>query len=166
MLVLYGTEWLLFYPAAGYRFRDTGAFDATGGYGYAWSCTVSGVNGYFLGFHLTSVSPTSSNNRAYGFSVRCVQNLLLVKKIKSLIRVEVSLIVKKAVTFYPASGWRSPASGAFSATGSEVVYWSCALSGVYVSFLWFNAAVVQPASSFSRARGHGVRCVQYLHQTF
>ena len=128
-------------------------------------CGVTGADGYVLNFHSASVHPTSIINRAYGFPVRCVQNLLLFKS-KSLIRVEVSLIVKKAVTFYPASGYRIQTSGAFVSTGSGGWCWSCVLSGTNVLFLYFNSTVVNPTSSYYRACSFPVRCVQYLHQTF
>ena len=73
--ILYLVEGVAFYPASGYRYHTSGVFNVTGSYSFAWSCAVSGANGYFLGFYSTGVSPTSVNSRSYGFPVRCVQNL-------------------------------------------------------------------------------------------
>ena len=69
-----------FYPASGLRGHTSGEFCATGSNGYAWSCAASGVNAFNLGFNSTVVYPMHSHGRAYGFPVRCVQNLLLLKK--------------------------------------------------------------------------------------
>ena len=118
-----------FYPASGFRLPDSGAFVGAGSDGLIWSCSISGVNILYLYFRLDVVRSVASIARGYGFAVRCVQYLLLPKKIKSLIRVEGSFIVKKAVTFYPASGVRWQTSGAFNVTGSHGYVWSSAVSG-------------------------------------
>jgi hypothetical protein len=68
-----------FYPASGYRYPTSGAFNVTGSAGYAWDSAVTGVNAYFLGVYPTLVYPMHSNSRAFGWSVRCVQHLLLLK---------------------------------------------------------------------------------------
>ena len=77
-LVRYGV--VTFYPASGRREPSSGAFNVTGSTGYAWSCAVTGADGYYLSFNSSGVLPTNGDSRAYGRSVRCVQNLLLVKK--------------------------------------------------------------------------------------
>jgi hypothetical protein len=73
--VLYGIKWLLFYPASGLRERTSGALANTDSYGYAWSSAVTGANGYNVYFGSTDVYPLGGNNRARGYSVRCVQHL-------------------------------------------------------------------------------------------
>ena len=73
-----------------------------------------------------------------------------------------SPILNGVVALYPASGYRHSASGAFFSTGVDGRSWSCAVSGVNVYFLWFNATVVQPTDSNYRAFGRSVRCVQNL----
>jgi uncharacterized protein (TIGR02145 family) len=50
-------------------------FDTAGNYGYYWSSTPSSNSGlaYRLGFGGTNViSPSTTANRYYGFSVRCI----------------------------------------------------------------------------------------------
>lgn len=61
--------------APGYRHRDTGALTAVGNNGYSWSSSVNGINGMNLNFNATGLNPSNSNNRAYGFQVRCLQHL-------------------------------------------------------------------------------------------
>jgi hypothetical protein len=66
-----------FYPASGRREPTSGAFGTTGTDGRAWSSAFSGANGYYLLFYSTDVRPSYGSSRAFGFPVRCVQNLLL-----------------------------------------------------------------------------------------
>jgi hypothetical protein len=73
-----------FYPAAGRRALDSGAFGSTGSNGVYWSSAVSSANGYDLDFSSAVVNPTIGSNRAFGFSVRCVQHLLLFEKLNLL----------------------------------------------------------------------------------
>ncbi|RHA81912.1 fimbrillin family protein [Segatella copri] len=62
------------FPAAGYRDSDDGSMNRVGSYGYSWSSSpYNGNNGYNLGFYSGNVDPSNNSNRAYGFSVRCVQ---------------------------------------------------------------------------------------------
>jgi uncharacterized protein (TIGR02145 family) len=58
-------------PAAGYRFNINGALDDRGNNGYYWSSTENGTSGRRLTFTSGNAS-TGSDNRTYGFSVRCV----------------------------------------------------------------------------------------------
>jgi hypothetical protein len=62
-----------FIPAAGNRNADNGSLNNVGSNGYYWSATPNGANGYNLNFNSTNVNPSNNNNRANGFSVRCVQ---------------------------------------------------------------------------------------------
>ncbi|WP_319504633.1 DUF4906 domain-containing protein [Bacteroides graminisolvens] len=63
-----------YYPASGYRDYSTGAFSTVGTNGYYWSASPSSTYGYSLSFGSSGgVSPAYGNYRAYGFSVRCVQ---------------------------------------------------------------------------------------------
>ena len=67
----------LFLPAAGLRNNNSGELALTSSYGYYWSSSpyYGGINtaGY-LYFSSGLVNPLDSYSRAYGFSVRCVQN--------------------------------------------------------------------------------------------
>ncbi|WP_294600817.1 hypothetical protein [uncultured Rikenella sp.] len=63
---------LAWYPAPGYRNRDTGALGRVGYGGYSWSSTVSGSNGMHLDFYVTWLNPSYANYRAYGFLLRCL----------------------------------------------------------------------------------------------
>lgn len=66
-----------FYPAAGLRYRETGALAGVGTYGYYWSSSsyaAGNLGAGFLDFGSGYVSPLDNSYRAYAFSVRCVQN--------------------------------------------------------------------------------------------
>jgi hypothetical protein len=76
--------------------------------------------------------------------------------------VDDDLIFIKVVTSYPAAGYRDPTTGAFYVTGSEVLVWSCAITGANAYCLFSTSTVVHPSASAARAYGWGVRCVQYL----
>ncbi|MDE5944671.1 MAG: hypothetical protein K2G93_03690 [Rikenella sp.] len=41
--------------------------------GYNWSSTITGPDTYFLDFLYSEVYPNSTNNRGYGFQLRCLQ---------------------------------------------------------------------------------------------
>ena len=64
------TTW---YPASGYRSGSGGTLDLVGGYGAYWSVTPGGSHAYGLVFLDGGVGPLSSDNRACGLSVRCLQ---------------------------------------------------------------------------------------------
>ena len=64
---------VLKYELGGYRNIPTGALGGVGRNGYSWSSAVSGVYGMYLGFYATWLLRGSTNNRAYGFQVRCLQ---------------------------------------------------------------------------------------------
>lgn len=67
----YNGNW---FPAAGYRYSGVGSMSNVGGGGNYWSASpYSETSGYYLGFYSGSVLPANILNRAYGFSVRCVQ---------------------------------------------------------------------------------------------
>ena len=63
--------------ATGYRTRDTGALSTNvGTAGYVWSSSsryAGDINAGNLNFSSSNVNPLNWNNRANGFSVRCVQ---------------------------------------------------------------------------------------------
>ena len=62
------------FPAAGCRNSNNGSVYDVGSYGYYWSSSPYYVNsGYYLNFVSGYVLPSHGNNRAAGFSVRCVQ---------------------------------------------------------------------------------------------
>ena len=62
-----------YYPAAGYRNPGSGALSLVGNNGYCWSGSLISGFGFDLGFFISSLYPANYNDRAYGFSVRCVQ---------------------------------------------------------------------------------------------
>ena len=62
----------IFLPAAGYRNPTNGALASVGTIGYYWSSTVSGTNAFRLSFGSSFVDPGNLDDRAFGFSVRCV----------------------------------------------------------------------------------------------
>jgi hypothetical protein len=55
----------------GNRNNSNGDVNNEGSNGYYWSASVNGTNGRNLNFNSSAVNPDNSNNRAYGFSVRC-----------------------------------------------------------------------------------------------
>ena len=63
-----------FYPVAGYRSSSSGALRSVGGNGRSWSGSPNGSGGYYLLFYSSGVNSASRSARAYGFSVRCVQD--------------------------------------------------------------------------------------------
>jgi len=62
-------------PAAGRRLHNTAALDYVGTRGFYWSSTVNSTNSRYLYFDSSNVIPANNNNRAFGFSVRCVAEL-------------------------------------------------------------------------------------------
>lgn len=66
----------LLFAASGYRNRTSGALTNVGGNGNYWSAAAnSQANAYNLNFNSGGVYPLNGNNRANGFSVRCVRAL-------------------------------------------------------------------------------------------
>ena len=61
-------------PYAGGRNWNNGPWNFGGSYGYYWSSTPNGANGYNLYFNSSNIDPSDISNRAYGFSVRCFKN--------------------------------------------------------------------------------------------
>ena len=66
----------LTFPASGYRSSSNGGgLDDVGYNGYYWSASSENeYMGYYLDFLKSTVNPSSSTNRARGFSVRCVRD--------------------------------------------------------------------------------------------
>ena len=60
-------------PSGGYRGYTSAGLNDLGSDGYYWSSTPNGVNAYNLNFNSTAVNPANNNNRANGFSVRCIK---------------------------------------------------------------------------------------------
>jgi uncharacterized protein (TIGR02145 family) len=63
----------LFLPASGFRYSGNGLFYYQGAHGYYWSTSVIGTTAYYLTFYSSNMYPANSNNRANGFSLRCVK---------------------------------------------------------------------------------------------
>ena len=72
----FGSDQTIWYPASGYRDYD-GSLDDVGIGGNYWSASPSSYYSYlayYLGFYLDgSVGPSYTDPRAYGQSVRCLQ---------------------------------------------------------------------------------------------
>jgi uncharacterized protein (TIGR02145 family) len=60
-------------PLAGYRVSSGGSLSSVGTVGYYWSSTVSGTNARSLYFN-SSNAGMDANDRAFGFSVRCLKD--------------------------------------------------------------------------------------------
>jgi len=58
----------------GNRNRSDGTVNNEGSNGYYWSGSVNGDNARNLNFNSSDVNPNNNNNRANGFSVRCLKN--------------------------------------------------------------------------------------------
>ncbi|WP_300646482.1 hypothetical protein [uncultured Rikenella sp.] len=43
-----------------------------GNNGFGYSSSVSGSNGVYLGFSVTTLFPSSADSRAYGLQLRCL----------------------------------------------------------------------------------------------
>jgi uncharacterized protein (TIGR02145 family) len=61
-------------PFAGFRGWNTGNYNSQSGNSYYWSSSPSSTNTFNLNFDTSSIYPTYANNRASGFSVRCLKN--------------------------------------------------------------------------------------------
>lgn len=62
-------------PLAGNRNNSSAALNNQGSNGNYWSSSPNGANAYNLNFNASSVNPANNNNRANGFSVRCIKDL-------------------------------------------------------------------------------------------
>lgn len=65
-----------YFPASGYRRRETGIFFGVGTEGDSWSASAAGIEstwGTYLRFVQGDIGPMYSHCRAYAFAVRCVQ---------------------------------------------------------------------------------------------
>ena len=64
----------LWLTMAGYRYRSTGLYYSQSTYGLYWSSSPSTTNAFRMGFLSANVRPTNADDRADGFSVRCIKN--------------------------------------------------------------------------------------------
>ncbi len=62
-------------PLAGNRNNSNAGLNNQASNGNYWSSSVNGTNAYTLNFNSSGVNPANNNNRANGFSVRCVKDL-------------------------------------------------------------------------------------------
>ena len=62
------------FTAAGYRNISDASLGTLGVYGYYWSSSVSGTSALYFYFNASTVSPANVNNRATGFTVRCLKD--------------------------------------------------------------------------------------------
>ena len=70
----FGSASTIWYPASGYRGYSGGSLDFVGCYGYCWSASPSNYDVYCLYFdRYGDVNPSRSSGRAFGQSVRCLQ---------------------------------------------------------------------------------------------
>ena len=71
---VFGSASTIWYPASGYLGRTDGCLYNVGGYGLYWSASPDNVGACYLYLYSTgSVGPSYGNDRAYGLSVRCLQ---------------------------------------------------------------------------------------------
>lgn len=61
-------------PMSGLRNNSTGSPNNRVSFGYYWSSTPFSTSAHYLYFNSSNVSPSLSNYRALGFSVRCFKN--------------------------------------------------------------------------------------------
>ena len=61
-------------PLAGYRGYSSAGLNSQGSIGYYWSSSPNGTNAFYLYFDSGGVTPSNTNSRADGFSVRCLKN--------------------------------------------------------------------------------------------
>ena len=69
-----GSSGPIWYPASGYRSSSGGGLINVGSNGYYWSVSPNGKNAFNLDFYYDGyVYPAGNYFRAYGQSVRCLQ---------------------------------------------------------------------------------------------
>ena len=69
-----GSDQTIWCPASGFRHASDGGLNNGGGYGFYWSASPCDVNAYYLNYGNNDyVFPSGCNDRAYGQSVRCLQ---------------------------------------------------------------------------------------------
>ncbi len=96
-------------PAAGYRSNASGALTNVGTEGLYWSSSsyaAGNINAGNLNFNSGNVNPLNGNNRANGFSVRCVQHLRGAVFYLLQLRVPTFGILQKTASCNPE--WRGP----------------------------------------------------------
>lgn len=64
----------IWYPAAGLRSRDNGSLGVVGSGGHYWSVATNGYYGCYMSVGSSGLNPFANDSRAYGFSVRCMQD--------------------------------------------------------------------------------------------
>jgi hypothetical protein len=69
-----GVTTTMYLPASGYRSGSNGLLYNQGGGGNYWTTGISGINAIYLYIDSGTVNPSGSNNRSFGFSLRCVKN--------------------------------------------------------------------------------------------
>ena len=70
----FGSASTIWYPASGYRNYGVGSLSDVGSFGYCWSASPGDYNACYLSFNYFGyVSPSYGHPRAYGNSVRCLQ---------------------------------------------------------------------------------------------
>lgn len=70
----FGPATTIWYPVSGFRNDSDGSLRYVGYYGFCWSASPSVYNAHYLYFYkLGRVYPSDSNWRAFGHSVRCLQ---------------------------------------------------------------------------------------------
>ncbi len=121
--------------------RGFGGLRDVGSNGYSWSSTITGSDAHFLYFHCNGVNPQSSNARAYGFPLRCLQ---------------------EEGEDVPAPGYRHRDYGTLYDVGGAGYIWSSTIPAGSGSahYLYFGYGEVSPQSSNGRAYGFPLRCLQ------
>ena len=70
----FGSAWTIWYPVSGSRGGNDGILNDVGYYGDYWSASPYGSSAHDLRLgYYGGVIPSNSSYRAYGLSVRCIQ---------------------------------------------------------------------------------------------
>ena len=70
----FGSHQTIWYPASGWRSGVDGSLYNVGNYGLFWSASSNGNFAYYLDFYYYGlVNPSNLSYRAFGQSVRCLQ---------------------------------------------------------------------------------------------
>jgi uncharacterized protein (TIGR02145 family) len=102
-------------PLAGYRGGSSGSLFDVGSGGYYWSSSVSGTSARRLGFGSSGAGLSSLMTRANGFSIRCLNNELMLPTVSTT-------AVSSVTTSAAVSGGNVTADGNAAVTARGVVW--------------------------------------------
>jgi hypothetical protein len=79
--VLWLLELLANLPSAGNRNNDSASMDYVGSWGIVWASSVDGSNSHNLNWN-SDDADWNNDNRAYGFSVRCLRDYAMFCRVR------------------------------------------------------------------------------------